>query len=130
MWRSRYSFSALASISRLKKKWGTVVQLCVVRSAMMRPIELWTSMFLDLAADVAAVGADAAACTSEARISPSAPEPRTLAKSTPNSLARRRALGEILALAGGAEAVVLAGVAGREDDPVCACAPALAAGAA
>src|SRR3981081_908512 len=44
-------------------------------------------------------GADldsAAARISEARISPPAPEPRTSARFTPRSLARRRALGEIL----------------------------------
>src|SRR5258706_16351603 len=38
----------------------------------------------------------ATARMSEARISPPAPEPRTSARLTPRSLARRRALGEIL----------------------------------
>ena len=41
--RSRYWLSALASTSRVTKKCGTVVQLCVVRSAMMRPREVGTS---------------------------------------------------------------------------------------
>src|ERR1700689_5283694 len=42
-------------------------------------------------------GAAADACTSEARISPPGPDPCRLETSTPNSFARRRALGEILA---------------------------------
>ena len=45
-----------------------------------------------------AARAAAAACTSEARISPPGPDPRKPEISTPNSLARRRALGEIRAL--------------------------------
>ena len=40
---SRVALRAVASTSRATKKCGTVVQLCVVRSAMMRPIELTAS---------------------------------------------------------------------------------------
>src|SRR5580700_1072119 len=59
-------------------------------------------------------GAAAAACTSEARISPPGPDPRSLETSTPNSFARRRALGEIFAFvaaatAGGAATIAPAG---------------------
>src|ERR1700676_5574752 len=55
----------------------------------------------------------AAACTSDARISPPGPEPRTVAMSTPNSFARRRAFGEILApgAAVGSEGLAGAGAA-------------------
>src|ERR1700686_176027 len=106
--RSRYSLSAVASISRLTKKCGTVVQLCVVRSAMIRPTELGTSMLPDFFFPSDAADADPAAWTSEARISPPEPEPCTVARSTPNSLARRRALGEIFALVGAAGAEPLA----------------------
>src|SRR6202166_4141360 len=97
---SRYALSAVASISRVTKKWGTVVQLWVVRSAMRRPRVVGTSRFADFAGAEAleAMGV-AAAWISEARISPLGPEPRRPARSTPNSLARRRAFGEILALA-------------------------------
>src|ERR1700722_7575648 len=67
---------------------------------MRRPRVVGTSRFADLAcvAALEALGV-AAAWISEARISPPGPEPRTPPRSTPNSLARRRALGEILALA-------------------------------
>src|SRR5580700_5414111 len=66
---------------------------------MRRPIAPGISMPPDFfGAALDATGA-AAACTSAARISPPAPEPQTLAISTPNSLARRLAFGEILALA-------------------------------
>ena len=40
MRRSRAPLRPVASTSRIRKKCGTVVQLCVVRSAMMRPIEV------------------------------------------------------------------------------------------
>src|SRR5262245_27089244 len=36
---SRVAFNADASTSRATKKCGTVVQLCVVRSAMIRPMD-------------------------------------------------------------------------------------------
>src|SRR5579859_7862886 len=126
--RVRYSLSAVASKRRLTKKCGTVVQLWVVRSAMMRPRDDGTSMLRDFLSGGAA-GAVAEACTSEARISPPGPEPCTFTISTPSSLARRRALGEIFALdvevgdETGA-ATVAAGVVS-----VFACKPALAAGA-
>src|ERR1700744_5913669 len=96
-------------MSRLTKKCGTEVQLCVVRSAMMRPSDVATSIFSDfceVALDLD--GELAAASMSEARISPPVPEPVTPEISTPSSLARRRALGEILA----ADAVGCAAVAG------------------
>src|ERR1700722_6198279 len=65
---------------------------------MRRPMEVGTSMLPDFfGAALDAAGA-AAACTSDARISPLALEPRTVAITTPNSFARRLALGEILAL--------------------------------
>ena len=70
---------------------------------MMRPSELGTSTLPDFTCALDAAGADAAACTSEARISPPGPEARTVARSTPNSLASRRALGEILALGAATE---------------------------
>src|ERR1700724_884200 len=81
------SFRAPASTSRVTKKWGTVVQLCVVRSAISRAIGLPVST---AAGDGAALDS-AAARMSEARISPPAPDPRTSARLTPRSLARRRA---------------------------------------
>src|SRR5579863_1824478 len=68
---------------------------------MRRPSVLGTSSRPDIFSGVAAleaIGEAAAACTSDARISPPGPEPRTAAISTPNSFASRRALGEILAL--------------------------------
>src|SRR5208337_77675 len=82
------------------KKCGTVVQLCVVRSAIKRPRVVGTSRLTVCAvrsARLEAAGA-AAACTSDARISPPGPVPRTVAISIPSSFARRRAFGEILAL--------------------------------
>src|ERR1700680_888782 len=100
--RSRASTSAPASRSRTTKKWGTVVQLWVVRSAISRPIELGVSTPLgaDVVADEDKLFDLAAAKTSEARISPPDPDPRTLVMSTPCSLASRRALGEIWVPAG------------------------------
>src|SRR5271169_6717340 len=96
---------------------------------MMRPSELGTSMLTDFWGRAAA-GAEAAACTSEARISPPGPEARTVARSIPSSLASRRALGEIFAPDAGADATLLAGVAAAWDGPAFACDPALAAGTA
>src|SRR5215204_7133444 len=55
--RSRVALSAVASTSRVTKKCGTVVQLWVVRSAMMRPMELTASG----GPDEAATGPDGAA---------------------------------------------------------------------
>src|SRR5271169_5853716 len=95
---------------------------------MMRPSELGTSMLADFWGRAAA-GAQAAACTSEARISPPGPEARTVARSMPSSLASRRALGEIFAPDAGAEATLLAWVATAWDGSAFACDPALAAGA-
>jgi zona occludens toxin (predicted ATPase) len=77
----------------------------VVRSAIKRPRVLGTSKAPDFDEEIdeaavapASSGAEAAdACTSDARISPLAPVPRTVEMSTPNSFARRRAFGEILA---------------------------------
>ena len=60
-------------------------------------MELGTSMLPDLFGDTLDAVVAAVACTSEARISPPGPEPRRPAISTPNSFARRRAFGEILA---------------------------------
>src|SRR5579884_3451664 len=67
---------------------------------MIRPMELGTSRDpRSIAGECICTGeADAAACTSAARISPSGPDPRRVARSTPRSLARRRALGEIFAV--------------------------------
>src|SRR5258708_33847244 len=66
----------------------------------------------------------AAACTSEARISPPGPEPRKAAISTPNSFARRRAFGEILAAlaAGGWDATGASGPTHDSGFPLAACA--------
>src|SRR6266700_4595064 len=86
-------------MSRLTKKCGTVVQLCAVRSAMMRPRELGTSRLPYVFAVATELeGDEAAACTSDARISPPGPEACTVVRLTPNSFASRRALGEIFAL--------------------------------
>src|SRR6185312_16256428 len=59
--RSRVALSAVASTSRVTKKCGTLVQLCVVRSAMMRPIELTASGGPDEGAGGAEVGLAVAA---------------------------------------------------------------------
>src|ERR1700688_4646634 len=91
------------STSRVKKKCGTVVQLCVIRSAISRAIWLSDSPACapdDEAGDaVDEVGADffafAAACTSSAVIVPSGPLPLKPPVSTANSFASRRAFGEI-----------------------------------
>ncbi len=104
--------SAVASISRVRKKCGTVVQLCVVRSAMSRPMDdsfssapaaalLRRRMAPAARCQRSGVGSPAAARMSAARISPSGPEPRNVAMSTLCSLARRRALGEMRTRAGG-----------------------------
>src|SRR3974377_930627 len=62
---------------------------------MMRPSEVGTAT--ESFEVETATGAAAEACTSEARTSPPGPVPRSAEMSTPSSLARRRALGEILA---------------------------------
>ena len=110
---ARTATSALPSTSRVTKKCGTVVQLCVVRSAIRRPIELSDSPRVaetpSAGRAAAAAGAEtggagaagaalalfAAACTSSATISPSGPDPRRRLTSTPSSFASRRAFGEI-----------------------------------
>src|ERR1700722_15335801 len=94
---ARTRFNPPASTSRTTKKWGTVVQLCVVRSAISRPMELGLSisLFSDAAAGGEELFVPAAAKTSEARISPPGPDPCKGVMSTPCSLARRRAFGEI-----------------------------------
>ena len=81
-------------MSRTRKKCGTVVQLCVVRSAIRRAMAL------------SAAGACGGLREARLRlrgalrhlrrvIVPSGPVPRTLLRSTPCSSAMRRALGEI-----------------------------------
>ncbi len=90
---SRTWSNAPASTSRTRKKWGTLVQLWVVRSAMRRATELSGSGSAGEAADFAA----AASTSSEVTV-PSGPLPRKPPMSTPFSAASRRALGEILAL--------------------------------
>src|ERR1700685_4231335 len=87
---------------------------------MRRPSDLDTSR---LPGFFSAARAEAAAGTSDARISPPEPEPRTVERSMPLSFARRLALGEILALhdAAGGKAV------GGWDDSVFARDPARAA---
>ena len=93
---SRASTNGAASISRTTKKCGTVVQLCVVRSAIKRATEL-----NGLSSDAAGSSFEldsAKARMSDARISPSAPVPRARAISTLCSRARRLAFGEIFAL--------------------------------
>ena len=101
------SSNLLASTSRTKKKCGTVVQLSVVRSAVSRAT--WPGLSSPgAAARVMEAGTTALEsanfCTSSAVIAPSGPVPGTIAKSTPNSFARRRAFGEIC---GGALATVV-----------------------
>src|SRR5580704_2578508 len=96
---------------------------------MRRPRVLGTSRlsdFLRTATDAAGVPAD---CTSDARISPPGPEPCRVARSTPNSFARRRAFGEILAFRAGedSDATAAIGAAWVSLHP---CAPARAVGAA
>src|SRR5579862_3258024 len=81
---SRAESKALASTSRTRKKCGAVVQLFAVRSAE--------------GASGVSDGTFAAASTSDRRISPSWPEPRTLFRFTFNSPAIRRAFGEIFGL--------------------------------
>src|SRR5215510_7739948 len=98
--RSRVAFNAVASTSRDTKKCGTLVQLCVVRSAMMRPMDVtgppaagWGGRAaagrVDGAGRVAAAGgvdaaedvgeAEAAFRMSSARTSPPGPDPFSFA---------------------------------------------------
>ena len=88
--------NSLQSTSRTTKKCGTLVQLCVVRSAISRAT--WDSA--STPAGAAATTApepfeSAACCTSSLVIVPSGPVPRICAMSTQSSFASRRAFGEI-----------------------------------
>src|ERR1022692_3848662 len=100
----------VAWIWRVGPHSGPVGQLCVIPSAVVGSSGLGTSRGPDFGA-APDRGAEPAG-TSAARISPPGPEPRTVARSTPNSFASRRALGEVFtpALAAGAAVKVLAGV--------------------
>lgn len=95
--------SALASTSRTTKKCGTLVQLCVVFSAMSRAVVLNEGPMAAVAG-LACVFCKAAV-TSDARISPPGPDPRKLERCTPCSAARRRAFGDILVCREGTAAV-------------------------
>ena len=92
------AISSPASASRTRKKCGTFVQLCVVRSAMSRATGLGGSTPEAVACAATAPApalASANFCTSSAVITPSGPVPGTSAISMRNSFARRRAFGEI-----------------------------------
>src|ERR1700719_2193888 len=93
---------------------------------MMRPRVVRISMRPDFFPGVA--GAELPACTSDARISPPEPDPRIVERSTPSSLASRRAFGEIFMPDGGACGEAPDGPASG-DDSACKCDPPRAAGA-